>query len=527
MKKILLCVSVLFIAICSNAQVTFQKSYGEFFVDMGQSMVQTNDGGFCIVGMTGPDLADSSDILVIRTDAEGSQIWSARLAGPKDDIITDIVQTNDGGFLLVGNTFSSPTDTAFSDIIAIKIDDGGFVYWSKTFGGTDYEEAQSVVNTNDGGYVILGSTMSYGSVDQSAFAMKIDDSGNQVWTNTSSTFSSNYFYGADQTNDGKYIAAGGTYNAVGATDFDHYITKLDTNGSILWSKSHGTTQADFLYDISSTANGSYLAAGISYGNTVGSADMNVLKLDANGDVIWSFNYGTVEYDNASSVLELANGDILVCGYTNIGTSMNVVNQMALMKLDSAGAMLWSMTYGDISLTSEAYKALPTSDGYALCGFSVGFDPLGDSYLVKTDGVGESGCYNQPIVYTRTASTMTSNLGFSELIGFIDEFPTPFIPVTFTNQFSQICFSVSVGENELSNRFDVYPNPAKSFIKVVPGDEMTSGSITIYDVTGRTVRQLEFSNQKEILIDLKDMNAGMYMLSIITDEGVATKTFVRE
>ncbi len=519
--------SVLLMSLLTAAQVTFQKSYGEFYTDYGQAMVQTNDGGYCIVGGTGPDMIDSTDALIIRTDIDGNQIWSARLAGTKDDFITGITTTDDGGFIIVGNTYSSPLDTAYSDIVVMKIDDGGFVYWSKIFGGPDYDEAQSVIRSGDGGYIVLGSSMSYTTVTKSALAMKIDDSGNQVWTNTSDTYSSNYFASGDQTHDGNYVAVGGTFNGTGGTGFDNYISKIDTAGNIIWSRSHGTVGSEFLYDVKATLTGSFLACGVSSTNTAGDADISVMKLNGAGDVVWNYNYGTAEYDIARSILQNPNGDIIVAGYSNIGTASSVINQMILLKLDSTGAIIWTQSYGDVFLTSEAYKVLEAADGYALCGYSIAFDPLGDTYLVKTDIAGNSGCYEAPINYVRTNNTLASASGFAESVGIIDEFSLTFNPVAFTNQFSLVCYSVGIGEDPKSNSFEVFPNPANAFIKVNVLQGSTNAKLSIRDITGRILINKDFSNQTEMLIQTDQLLSGIYLLSIESDKGLATKTFIRD
>jgi len=527
MKKLVLLTSILFISVIASAQIMFQKSYGEFAVDYGTAMVRTNDGGYCIVGGTGPDLIDSTDILVIRTDIDGNQVWSARLAGTKDDFITGITTTDDGGFILVGNTYSSPLDTAYSDILVMKIDDGGFVYWSKTFGSTDYDEAQAVIRSGDGGYIVLGSTMSYTTVTKSALAMKIDDAGNQVWTNTSDSYSSNYFYAGDRCADGNYIAVGGTFNGTGGTGFDNYISKIDTAGNILWSKAIGTSGSEFLYDVKATTDDGYLVCGVASTNTAGDADMSVIKLNTTGDVVWTFNYGTSAYDRAASILQRANGEIMVAGYTNIGIAPDVINQMTLVKLDSTGTIMWTQSYGDISFTSEAYKVLETSDGYALCGYSIAFDPLGDAILVKTDGAGASGCFEAPMNYSRTATTLSSASGFSESVGIIDELSLVFNPVTFTNQFSQICYSVGIADGLESLRFEIYPNPAGSILNIKSIQGETNAKLSISDLSGRVLLSQDFSILVESKLSLEKLLPGMYLISIETDKGLATKTFIKQ
>ena len=218
---------------------------------------------------------------------------------------------------------------------------------------------------------------------------------------------------------------------------------------------------------------------------------------------------------------------MVAGYTNIGAAPDVINQMTLLKLDSTGTIMWTQSYGDISFTSEAYKVLETSDGYALCGYSIAFDPLGDAILVKTDGAGASGCFESPITYSRTATTLSSASGFSESVGIIDELVLAFDPVTFTNQFSQICYSVGIGEGLESLRFEIYPNPANSILNVKSIQGEMNAKLSISDLTGRVLLIQDFSNQVESTLSLEKLLSGMYLISIETDKGLVTKTFIKQ
>jgi hypothetical protein len=524
MKKTLLSIVLCLATLPLFSQIMFQKGYGEFFTEYCRSMVRTSGGGYCLVGSTGPAMTDSLDALIVRTDIEGSPIWSARLSGTKDDELTGITTTDDGSYIVVGNTFSSPLDPTHTDILVMKVDDGGFVYWSKTLGGNNTDRAHSVIRSGDGSYIVFGSTLSYGTAAESGLIMKIDDLGNQIWTSISSTNASNVFYSGARTPDGGFVAAGST---TGSNGQDHYITKTDSTGNILWSQTHSGNGDEYLSDITNSASGGFIACGKTTPGGAGNADMCVLALDANGGIVWQFTYGSAEDDQANSVRQLSNGNILTGGTTNIGTSSQVINQASILMLDSTGTILWSNTYGDISVNSYGTSVLDAQDGFAIAGTSELFDPPGDFYLVKTDLSGESGCYNNPVVFQRNSGSLASSSGANDTLGIIDEFSTTLNPVTFTNQFSQSCFTVGMETLTDIERFNIFPNPAKDYITLKLAGISKSGEIIIRDITGREIQSQAISGSNQIRIPVHKLSSGMYFVNLISNEEISVKSFLKD
>jgi len=524
MKKSILSIVLLLASFPLFSQIMFQKGYGEFFTEECRSMVRASGGGYCLVGSTGPALADSLDALIVRTDIEGSPIWSARLAGSKDDELTGITTTDDGAYIVVGNTFSSPLDPTHTDILVMKVDDGGFVYWSKTLGGNNTDRAHSVIRSGDGSYIVFGSTMSYGTAMESGLIMKIDDLGNQVWTSISSTNNNNGFYSGTRTPDGGFVAAGFT---TGSNGQDHYITKTDSTGNILWSQTHSGNGDEYLSDITSSGSGGFIACGKTTSSGAGNADMCVLALDANGGIVWQFTYGSAEDDQANSVRQLSNGNILTGGTTNIGTSSLVINQASILMLDSTGTILWSNTYGDISVNSYGTSVLDAQDGFAIAGTSELFDPPGDFYLVKTDLSGESGCYNNPVVFQRNSGSLASSSSANDTLVIIDEFSTTLNPVTFTNQFSQSCFAVGMETLSDIERFNIFPNPASDYITLNLAGFANSGEIIIRDITGREIQSQAISGGDQIRIPVHKLSSGIYFVNLITGDEIHVRSFIKD
>ncbi|MFQ5753718.1 MAG: hypothetical protein ACE5HI_17145, partial [bacterium] len=141
-------------------------------------MQQTTDGGYIVAGRTKSFGAGDSDLWLIKTDASGSQVWAKTFGGSSTDWASSIQQTIDGGYIMAGSTESFGAGDY--DIWLIKTDASGSQVWARTFGGSDRDHAFSVRQTTDEGYIVAGNTESFGADD--VWLIKTNASGNQVWT---------------------------------------------------------------------------------------------------------------------------------------------------------------------------------------------------------------------------------------------------------------------------------------------------------------------------------------------------------
>jgi hypothetical protein len=167
------------------------------------------------------------------------------------------------------------------DLFLIKTDANGNIIWAKTYGGTSYDEAYSVQQTSDGGYILAGLTSSFGA-GSDVFLIKTDANGNISWAKTFGGTSYDYAYSVQQTSDGGYIMAGGT-SSFGAGG-DILLIKTDANGNIIWAKTYGGTYGDKAYFVQQTSDGGYIVVGWTESFGAGSVDIFLIKTDANGDV---------------------------------------------------------------------------------------------------------------------------------------------------------------------------------------------------------------------------------------------------
>ena len=168
----------------------FQNTFGGDSLDMGYSVQQTNDGGYVLTGSTNSYGNGDSDVYLIKTDGNGDSLWTRTFGGENQDYCNSVQQTTDGGYIITGRTESYGAGN--KDVYLIKTDGNGDSLWTKTFGGISFDNGISVQQTNDGGYIILGGTESYGAGNRDIYLIKTDGGrpSYQSWfgTNYSSAF---------------------------------------------------------------------------------------------------------------------------------------------------------------------------------------------------------------------------------------------------------------------------------------------------------------------------------------------------
>jgi len=214
--------------------------------------------------------------------AQGTQ-WAKTYGGSSSDYAYSIQQTSDGGYIVVGETWSFGAGSG--DIWVLKLDANGTVVWQKTYGGSDYETAYSIQQTSDGGYIVAGETYSFGTGYFDIWVLKLDANGTVVWQKTYSKSSYETAYSIQQTSDGGYIVAGKTYSFLGGFYCEKFwVLKLDTNGNVVWQKIYGGKYDAVAKSIQQTNDGGYIVAGHTWSFGNGGYEFWVLKLDANGDI---------------------------------------------------------------------------------------------------------------------------------------------------------------------------------------------------------------------------------------------------
>jgi len=257
----------------------FAKTYGEAYNDKAYSVHQTSDGGYIVAGSTYSFGVDSGDIFLIKMDANGNVIWAKTYGGINDDVASSVQQTSDGGYIVAGYTDSF--GAGYDDIFLIKTDANGNIVWAKTYGGIYWDRTFSVQQTSDSGYIVAGYTASFGAGYYDFFLIKTDANGNIIWAKTYGGTLWDQAYSVQQTSDGGYIVAGYT-DSFGAGGWDIFLIKIDANGNIIWAKTYGGTLWDQAYSVQQTSDGGYIVAGWTL--SFGPGDILLIKTDVNGNI---------------------------------------------------------------------------------------------------------------------------------------------------------------------------------------------------------------------------------------------------
>ena len=217
--------------------------------------------------------------------------FAETIIGSNDDRASTIIQGSDGRYVVAGYTNSF--GAGGYDIYVVKLDSKGNVMWTKTIGGSLTDVAYSIVQSSDGGYVVAGWTLSfgeyyYGSYYANFYVVKLDSSGNVMWTKTIGGSNDDRVYSITQSSDGGYVVAGYTGSFGAHTDI--YVVKLDSAGNVVWTKTIGGSYDDFASSIAQSSDGGYVVVGYTWGFEAGSyADIYVVKMDANGNACFSKN----------------------------------------------------------------------------------------------------------------------------------------------------------------------------------------------------------------------------------------------
>ncbi len=260
---------------------TWSNTFGGTDWDNGFSVAPTSDSGYIITGITRSFGAGDWDVYLIKTDASGNETWSKTFGGSGWDWGWSVAPTSDGGYIITGETYSLGAGSA--DVYLIKTDASGNETWSRTFGGSNFDTGNSVAPTNEGGYIITGMTKSFGAGDYDVYLIKTDALGNETWSKTFGGSDSDYGYSVAPTSDGGYIITG-TTESYGAGSYDVYLIKTDASGNETWSKTFGGSLLDFGSSVAPTSDGGYIITGFKISFSAGSGDVYLIKTDASGNV---------------------------------------------------------------------------------------------------------------------------------------------------------------------------------------------------------------------------------------------------
>jgi hypothetical protein len=294
----------------SKGNMIWNKTFGGIYFDYGRSVQQTSDGGFILTGITYSQY--DGDIWLIKTDSTGNMIWNKTFGGTLFDFGGCVQQTSDGGFVITG--YTSSFGAGGDDVWLIKTDSAGNMLWNRTFGGTNIDVGYCVQQTTDNGYIITGFTGSFGAGLWDVWLIKTDSVGKMVWNMTYGGINSEFGQCIQQTSDDGFIITGST-GSFGAGYSDVWLIKTDVNGYKEWDKTFGGDVNDSGRCVQQTSDSGYIITGKKDENELIGGDVWLIKTDANGNKEWDRIYGGTDDDYGQCVQQTSDGGYILTGDT--------------------------------------------------------------------------------------------------------------------------------------------------------------------------------------------------------------------
>ena len=494
-----------------SQDVLWEKSYGGTLSDYLSDAQPTADFGFILAGSSLSDKSGNKqeknlgnlDYWVWKMDEFGELDWQKSYGGSGKDMLTTLVQTRDGGFLLAGSSDSPKgvlkRDDGFGleDFWVIKLNADGSEQWQKTIGGIGNDRLVSAIETKDGAYLLAGTSNSpesnekrgswYGNQDY--WIVKLDAAGEYVWDNT---FGGTYFDGVEaivQGNDETYFVLG--YSTSGETGNkkddsfgvgDYWLIHLDTHGDMIWQRSLGGEKDDHPYSLLNTNDDTLIVGGISSSSNSGSkqtgnakgTDYWILMVDYEGRILWEQTYDIGEYDMLGTIIQNNDGTLVLGGTAKsekVGlkaSDSKGINDYTIIKIDDKGDELWREEVG--SNGDDFLKTLiETRDGgYLLAGTSNG----------------------------ATSGERNTALGQNDF------------------------WIVKLGDKDKdkdgpSGLLEAFPNPTPGYSNVIVNFEFENGTATLYDIGGRQLDRFAISS-RTVPVNLHRLPVGIYLVTIDTD-----------
>ena len=298
----------------AQVDTLWTKTFGGGYNDYGNSVQQTTDGGYITVGYTSSYGAGGPDGWMIKTNASGDTLWTKTFGGNVEDWIWSVQQTTDWGYIMVGGTSSFGAGS--SDGWLIKTNASGDTLWTKTFGGGDNDYDNSVRQTTDEGYILVGVTESFGAGNSDIWLIKTNASGDTLWTKTFGGDDNDYGNSVQQTTDEGYIIVGVT-ESFGAGNSDIWLIKTNASGDTLWTKTFGGISLDRGYSVQQITDGGYILVGTTpaFGAGYYNDAIWLIKTDVYGDTLWTKTFGGSDYDWGRSVQQMTDRGYIIVGCT--------------------------------------------------------------------------------------------------------------------------------------------------------------------------------------------------------------------
>lgn len=366
---------------------TFYKVFGGSKEDYGFSVNLTDDGGYILAGFSTTYGNGWWDAWIVKTDAKGTGEWHRSFGTNGKEAAFQVMQMDDGGYVILGEHGLAGKA---GDILFIQTDSEGYHQNQVTYGGTDNDGARQMIQTSDGGYAIIGYTYSYGGGGRDMWLIKTDKNGKEEWSKTYGWVYNETGFSLVQTVDDGYLLVGSKWNPI-LKKHNIWIVKVGPSGAQEWDRLVDENYSGYGHKIVESGDGLYTVAGVTKKLGNDWYDLWMAQMDFSGNLVWEQIYTMSHIAlNQFYYVDIAptnDGGIICVGPTDqYGLDMDAL----LMKFDSYGNIEWNGMYGgkgqDIGLSVVQAK----DGGFAFLGRSNSYgNGLNDYFFVKTDSIGQS------------------------------------------------------------------------------------------------------------------------------------------
>ena len=497
MKRFALLVFMVFLQPVVYGQLIFQKTVYDFQYGV-QQIIKTNDGGYLGVGQAFLPNDTLGDIYLVKFNSTFDTVWSAVGGRQGVDLPLKVIQNPDSSYFVAGDFCCNASH--YYDFMLYKFSPSGNLLWVKNYGTASQENIFDITSTASGGVILAGTTLS-----NIGYLVCVDSAGNVSWTRSISFGMIGSIRGITRTADNNFVVAGEN----SGPDSKIYVIKISASGNIIWSKIMDASKSVWAWKIEETYDRGFVIGATGEELTTLYKDFLIIKTDSLGNIEWSKGYGGVSDDAFSNILLTSDSAILATGASYSFWYQNGVTDGYAFKLNLNGDTIWTRVYGDTDGNGMS-KTIETSDrGFAF----VSWMRTGWT-LVKTDMFGKSGCREN-----RT-NTHIENYPLTALTQFpvidsggsmeIDSFHVSH----YRGNSGFHCFAVSVQDMGSDQaHLEIYPNPTDALLNIE--SDFRKGTFQVHDVAGKLLINAEIPDS-HFEIDLRNYVPGIYFLTLFSE-----------
>jgi hypothetical protein len=361
----------------------WNRTFGGVANDGGRSVVEVSTGGFACAGDTMSTGAGQQDVWLVRTTADGSPQWSQTYGGADSDWGKSVLEASGGGFAIAG--YTETFGAGGYDVWVLWTSADGNLLWNRTYGGLLADLGYSMVEVSTGGFAITGSTENFGASSSDMWLIRTDTGGNILWNHTYGGSSLEAGLSMIEVSTGGFAITGWT-TSFGAGGADILLVRMDANGNLLWSRTYGGPNDEYGHSVIEVSTGGFAITGDTNSFGAGSSDVWLLRTNTNGNLLWNRTYGGFAGDRGRSLQEVSGGGFAITGDT---ASFGAGNYDAwYLQTDSDGNLLWNQTYGGTEIDWCFSMVGVSTGGFAILGGSYSFGAgMEDFWLIHVNAPG--------------------------------------------------------------------------------------------------------------------------------------------